>query len=417
MALERYKYRAVNENGRPIRGMISAGSEVDLYSQLQTAGLELIDCSVVGARKGLSFGVSFERVKVRDLIQFFIHMDQMQSAGVPLLDALGDIRDTTENGVLRDVMTEVHRDVSDGSALSEAMQRHPKIFHNLYISLIRAGEETGDLTAIYRQLIKYLKWVDDMQSKVKKATRYPMMVTVVVLLVIVVMMGYVVPQIVGFLGNLDQELSVFTTSLIATSDFFANPLFRIFGVGVPGGMVILSIPVITFFMLKILRKVSDNFAYHIDSLFLRMPIAGNLIRKITIARYAQTFAALFASGIDVLGALSASRETVTNLALIEALNAVEQYVNSGSTLSDAFNACGEFPSLVVRMVKIGEESGNLAPVLDQVSEFYTRDVDEAVQGLITMIEPALTGVLGGMILWIAVAVFGPIYSMLENIDF
>lgn len=407
----------MNENGRPIRGTISAGSEVDLYNQLQTAGLELVDCSVVGGKKGLNLGISFERVKVRDLIQFFVHMEQMQSAGVPLLDSLGDIRDTTENGVLRDVMTEVHRDVSDGSSLSEAMQRHPKIFHNLYISLIRAGEETGDLTSIYRQLIKYLKWVDDMQSKVKKATRYPMMVTVVVLLVIVVMMGYVVPQIVGFLGNLDQELSVFTTSLIATSDFFANPLFHLFGLGVPGGLVVLSVPILTFFGLKTARKLSDNMAYHIDSVMLQMPIAGPLIRKITIARYAQTFGALFASGIDVLSALRASRETVTNLALIEALDAVEKYVNSGSTLSDAFNACGEFPSLVVRMVKIGEESGNLTPVLDQVSEFYTRDVDEAVQGLITMIEPALTGVLGVMILWIAVAVFGPIYSMLENIDF
>lgn len=407
----------MNENGRPIRGTISAGSEVDLYNQLQTAGLELVDCSVIGSKKGLNLGISFEKVKVRDLIQFFVHMEQMQSAGVPLLDALGDIRDTTENGMLRDIMTEVHRDVSDGASLSEAMQKHPKVFHNLYISLIRAGEETGDLTAIYRQLIKYLKWVDDMQSKIKKATTYPMIVTVVVLLVIVVMMGYVVPQIVGFLDNLEQDLSVFTTSLIATSDFFANPLFHIFGFGVPGGFVVLSVPVILFFGLSFLRKISDNFAYHIDSFLLKVPIAGNLIRKITIARYAQTFGALFASGIDVLSALRSSRETVTNLALVEALDAVEKYVNSGSTLSDAFNACGEFPSLVVRMIKIGEESGNLTPVLDQVSEFYTRDVDEAVQGLITMIEPALTGVLGVMILWIAVAVFGPIYSMLENIDF
>lgn len=389
-----------------------------MYNQLQTAGLELVDCSVVGARKGMSLGgISFEKVKTRDLIQFFVHMEQMQSAGVPLLDALADIRDTTENGVLRDIMTEIHRDVSDGASLSESMQKHPKVFHNLYISLIRAGEETGDLTSIYRQLIKYLKWVDDMQSKIKKATRYPMIVTVVVLAVIVVMMGFVVPQIVGFLDNLDQELGIFTTSLIATSDFFAQPLFHIFGMGVPGGVVVLAVPILAFVIIKTLRNLSDDFAYRIDAMFLQMPVAGNLIRKITIARYAQTFGALFASGIDVLSALRSSRETVTNLALIEALEAVEKYVQSGSTLSDAFNACGEFPSLVVRMIKIGEESGNLTAVLDQVSEFYTRDVDEAVQGLITMIEPALTGVLGVMILWIAVAVFGPIYGMLENIEF
>ncbi|MCB1531514.1 MAG: type II secretion system F family protein [Alphaproteobacteria bacterium] len=397
--------------------MISAASEVDLYKQLQTAGLELVDCSVIGKNRASSLNFSFARVKVRDLIQFFLHMEQMQSAGVPLLDALADIRDTTENGLLRDIMTEIHRDVTDGLSLSEAMEKHSKVFQKLTVSLIRAGEETGDLTAIYRQLIKYYKWVDDMQSKIRKATRYPIMVTAVVLLVIVVMMGYVVPQIVGFLDNLDQELNFFTTSLIATSEFFAEPLFHILGIGVPGGVMILFMPVIIFILIKTLRSVSDGFAYKMDSTILQLPTVGPLVRKISIARYAQTFGALFASGIDVLSALRSARETVTNKALLEALNAVEQYVNSGSTLSDAFGACGEFPSLVVRMVKIGEESGNLTPVLDQVSEFYTRDVDEAVQGLITMIEPALTGVLGGMILWIAVAVFGPIYSMLETIDF
>lgn len=406
----------MNQNGRPIRGTIAAASEVDLYRQLQVAGLDLIDCSIIGERKGLSLGARMDKVKTRDLIQLFVHMEQMQSAGVPLLDALADIRDTTENGLLRDIMTEINRDVSDGASLSESMERHPKTFHNLYISLIRAGEETGDLTAIYRQLIKYLKWVDDMQSKIRKATRYPMVVTVVVLLVIVVMMGYVVPQIVGFLDNLDQELGFATTSLIATSAFFADPLFEIAGVGVPGGIFVLLVPILTFITVKALKASSDEVAYQIDSFILSLPVAGPLVRKISIARYAQTFGALFASGIDVISALKAAGETVSNRALIEALNSVEKYVQAGSSLSDAFNACGEFPSLVVRMVKIGEESGNLTPVLDQVSEFYTRDVDEAVQGLITMIEPALTGILGIMILWIAVAVFGPIYGMLETID-
>ena len=373
---------------------------------MQTANLELVACSVVGDKKGLSIGGSaFQRVKIRDLIQFFIHMDQMQSAGVSLLDALADIRDTTENGLLRDIMTDIHRDVSDGSALSEAMAKHPKVFTNLYISLIKAGEDTGDLTSIYRQLVKYLKWLDDMRSKVKKATRYPIVVTIVVLLTIVIMMGFVVPQIVGFLHNLDQELSIFTTSLMATSEFFQEYWWAV-----------LATPVIIFGGVATARKLSEDFAYRVDAFVLSLPIAGSLIRKIAIARYAQTFGALFASGIDVISALKSARKTVNNRALIEALGTVEKYVQSGSALSDAFNTSGEFPSMVVRMLKIGEESGNLTAVLDQVAEFYTRDVDEAIQGLIAMIEPALTGVLGIMILWIAVAVFGPIYSMLETID-
>lgn len=330
----------------------------------------------------------------------------MQGAGVPLLDGLADIRDTTDNDQMRDIMSEVYRDVSEGSSLSEAMEKHPKVFNNLYISLIKAGEDTGDLTASYRQLVKYLKWVDAMQSMIRKATRYPIIVTIVVLVTIVVMMGYVVPQIVGFIRNLDQELPFYTTSLMATSDFF-----RAYWWAVLGGPVIFTV------VIRVLMGMSDEFAYRVDSALLSLPIAGPLIRKITIARYAQTFSALFAAGIDVINSLKAARNTVNNRALIDALESVENYVQSGSPLSDSFNACGEFPSMVIRMLKIGEETGNLSVVLDQVSEFYTRDVDEAVQGLIAMIEPALTGLLGGMILWIAVAVFGPIYASFENIDF
>lgn len=380
---------------------------MDLYKQLQAAGLELVDCSPLNTKKGFAIGgISFEKVKIRDLIQLFIHMEQMQSAGVPLLDAMGDIRDTTENGKLRDILTETHRDVSDGSSMSEAFAKHPKVFNNLYISLIKAGEDTGDLTSVYRQLVKYLKWVDDMQSRVRKATRYPMIVTFVVVATVVIMMGFVVPQIVGFLDNLDQELNIFTTSLIATSEFFQAYWWAV-----------LATPVIIGFLFFGARRISEDFAYRIDMMLLSMPVAGPLIRKIAIARYAQTFGALFAAGIDVINALKSARKTVNNRALLEALESVEKYVQSGSSLSDSFNACGEFPSMVIRMLRIGEESGNLAVVLEQVSEFYTKDVDEAVSGLITMIEPALTGVLGIMILWIAVAVFGPIYSMLENLDF
>ncbi len=377
-----------------------------MHNQLQSAGLELISCSPLKKKGKSSFGVNLKRIKIRDIIQFFIHMEQMQSAGVPLLDGLADIRDTTENDRMRDVMSDVYRDVSEGSSLSEAMAKHPKIFNNLYISLIKAGEDTGDLTASYRQLVKYLKWVDAMQSMIRKATRYPMIVTAVVLLTVIVMMGYVVPQIVGFIKNLDQELPFYTTSLIATSEFFKNYWWGVLGA-----------PIVIFIIVKILVKLSDEMAYRIDALILRMPVAGPLIRKITIARYAQTFSALFAAGVDVINSLKSARNTVNNKAMLDALESVENYVQAGSPLSESFNACGEFPSMVVRMLKIGEETGNLSGVLDQVSEFYTRDVDEAVQGLIAMIEPALTGLLGGMILWIAVAVFGPIYASFENIDF
>ena len=338
----------------------------------------------------------------------------MQSAGVPLLDALSDVRDSTENGSLRDIMSEIQRDVSDGSALSEAMDKHPKTFKPLYISLIEAGEETGDLTSSYLQLVKYLKWVDTIQAKIRKATRYPMIVTGVVLLTIVFMMSVVVPQIVGFLKFLDLELPWFTVWLIATSNFMIEKQFGILGIPIYGSFIVLGIPVLLFILVKLLRAGSENIAYKIDGFYLSAPVIGPLVRKISIARYAQTFGALYASGIDVIGALEASRATVTNLVMLDAMESVEAHVKAGSALSAAFNACGEFPSLVVRMVKVGEESGNLTPVLDQVSDFYTHDVNEAIEGLIEMIQPTLTAILGLMIAWIAAGSLGPIYMNLGN---
>lgn len=404
--MDRYKYRAINSKGRPVRGVISAANEVDLYSQLQTAGMELLDCSVISDGRRFSLGARLEKVETRDLIEMFIHMEQMQSAGVPMLDSLSDIRDASDKQVIRDIMSEIARDVTEGNSLSEALARHPKVFTALYISLIKAGEETGDLTAAYKQLVDYLKWVDVLQVRIKKATRYPMVVGAVVFLTIVVMMGYVVPQVVGFISGLDQELPFYTTALLACSTFFQKFWWAV-----------IAAPIVLSFAIKVLKKVSREFAYQWDSLMLRAPIAGPIIRKITIARYAQTFGALYSSGINVISALQSARETVTNLAMIDAMENVEEYVQAGSPLSDAFNASGEFPSMVIRMLKIGEESGNLKKVLDQISDFYTKDIDDTIDGLIAMIEPGLTGILGILILWIAAAVFGPIYSSFENINF
>lgn len=403
--MERYKYRAYNSKGRPIKGVISAVNETDLFNQLQSAGLELVSCAPVSTKASAGIGVR-KKVSTRDLIQLFIALEQMQDAGVPMLDALGDIREGMDNQALRDIVADVHRNVTEGSSLSDAMANHGKVFGNLYIALIRAGEGTGDLTKSYRQLIKYLKWVDAMHSKIKKATRYPMILGIAVILTCVVMMGYVVPQIVGFIAGLGQELPFYTTALVATSEFFQSYWW-----------VILLAPVAFVVAVKVLKKSSSEFAYRSDALMLKVPVMGNLIRKISIARYSQTFASLYSSGIDIINCLKASQETITNLAIIEALEVTQAQVQIGSPLSAAFNSSGEFPSLVIRMVRIGEESGNLTPVFDQISEFYTRDVDEAVEGMIAMIEPALTLLLGGMILWIAAGVFGPIYSSFQNIDF
>ncbi len=401
-----FRYRAVNSRGRQIRGVISARDEDHLNHLLMDAGMELVRCSPL-KKKGLAGRIRLKRkVRIRDLIELLIRMEQMQGAGIPLLSVVDEIRLATEHDGLRDVLSDIHRDITNGSTLSEAMARHPDVFNRMFTSVMGAAEQTGDMAAAYQQLRKYLAWLEQMQTKVRKATRYPLIVLAVVIIGVVIMMTVVVPQITDFLITTGQSLPIWTRALMATSAFFTRFWW-----------VLLLTPLFAWIGIKIARVMSDAISETLDRFFLNMLVVGPLARKINIARFAQTFSALLASGLPLISALAAARTTVSNRAVVTALKDVEKDIQSGKLLSDALNDSGEFPGIVVRMLKAGEESGNLTVVLDQVAEFYTNDVDESIHGLITLVEPALTCVVGGLMLWIAVAVFGPIYSSFDKISF
>ncbi len=397
--MPKFSYKAINDRGRPVRGVIQAANESDLFSRLQEAGMSLVDCKEMNDKANKVSAIFQPKVKLRDQIQLFVQLEQLQRAGVPLLESLSDARESSESPRLRDVMGDIYNEVSSGASFSAAMAQHMGIFAPITVSLISAGEETGNLTNSFVQVIKNLKWTDAMNTKVKKATRYPKVLGVVVVGVIWLMMGYVVPEVVGFLENIGQELPPVTLALIATSNFFAN--YTIY--------VVIAFAVL-WFVLKVLRVLSNDFRYHTDAIMLRMPIMGQLVRKISLSRFCQTFAVLFTSGLEILKCLDAAKQTCTNLVLVEAMESVRQRVQEGSSISGALDRSGEFPSLVTRMVRIGEESGNLSGVLEQVAEFYDKDVNEAVEAMIQMIEPTMTAILGGMLLWIAAAVFGPVYD-------
>lgn len=400
--MPKYSYKALNNKGRPVRGNLNAANEKDLFQQLQDNGFELIDCKAQSDKKS-KLAVFGGKIELRDMVQMFVHLEQLQKAGVPLLDGLSDIRDSTESSRLRDVMTEVYKDVSEGSSLSQAVSKHPRVFEEIFVSLIGAGEETGNLTKSFEQLIHHLKWTDAMNTKVKKATRYPKILCGVILVVMYVMLGLVVPDVIGFLENIGQELPGVTLALIATSEFFQD--YFLYIAAALGAFIMI---------LKMGRASSENFRYKTDYIALRMPVMGPLIRKISLSRFCQTFGVLFSSGLEILRCLDSAADTAGNLVIKDALFFVKEQVQEGAPLSEAISNTGEFPSLVVRMVKIGEESGNLTGVLEQVSEFYDKDVNEAVDAMVTMIEPALTAILGGIMLWIAAAVFGPVYDSFSN---
>lgn len=399
--MKKYKYRGI-EQGRNIRGTLSAVNEVDLYQQLKTIGIELLDAKEERQTKvALPF---FRSIKAREMIQAFVHLEQLQRSGVPLLDSIADIRDSTDSPVLRDVMAEIYRDVSEGASLSQAMTKHPRYFDTVVVSLTNSAEETGNLANAFAQLIVFMKWADTMRRRTVKALTYPIFTLVVFFAVLVILMMYTVPQIISFLRNVGQELPFMTISLIKTSDFLQAH-----------GVWVIIIPVAFVILVKTLNKISPGFRYNYDLMVLRLPVVGDVARKMNLARFSRTFGALFKSGLDILKCMDTSTETISNMYMKAALVRARRQVSDGASISAAMNNTGEFPSLVVRMVKIGEESGNLTHVLDQVAEFYDNDVDEAVARMIGMITPTLTIVLGVIILWIAAGIFGPIYGILGKL--
>ncbi len=400
--MKKYKYRAMDDMGRQVKGKLSAVNEVDLYQQLKSFGIELLDANEMNQTKFVIPVLS--RVKSREMIQAFVHLEQLQRSGVPLLDSLGDIRDSTESPILRDVMAENHRDVSEGAALSSAMQKHPRYFPNVVVSMTASAEETGNIADAFAQLIIFMKWSEMMRKRTVKALTYPLFTLFIFLIVLAILMMYTVPQIIGFLKNIGEELPFMTVSLIKTSDFLQSY-----------GHWIFIVPVSLVVFIKTMNRVSRGFKYNWDMMVFRLPVVGEVARKINLSRFSRTFGSLFKSGLEILKCIDTATDTVTNTYLKSALLRARRQISEGASISAAMNNTGEFPSLVIRMVKIGEESGNLTHVLDQVAEFYDTDVDESIQRMIGMITPSLTIVLGVVIMWIAAGVFGPIYGILGKL--
>jgi len=392
-----FSYTGINDKGRKIKGQLSANNEVDLYQRLKGLNVELVGAKVDSGRRGVQLFRA--NIKNRDLIQACLHIQQLQAAGVGLLETLADVRDATEQRRLRDMISEIHQDVSEGASLSEAFGKHPKVFGTVFESLVSAGEASGNLVESFTQLIKHLKWVDAVNAKVKKAVRYPAVMLVVMLGLFLFMMTSVVPQVTSFLQSNGQALPFITLSLIATSDFVQSFWW-----------VFIALPVTIFVLANTLSRMSSDFAYRIDFLKLRLPMFGPVLRKISLSRFAHFFATMFQSGVPILSCLETAQKVVGNLVLARSLGSVRTTVQDGSPLSSGLRDTGEFPNLVLRMVKIGEDSGNLGETLENVTEFYDHDVTETVDSMVGMIEPALTMFAGLMMAWIVAGVLGPIYS-------
>ena len=391
-----YAYKAVDHDGRWAKGRLEAFNDSDLELRLARSGLDLISFSTAGSG---SVFLRLHRAGLKDLITFCFQLEQSVSAGVPLLDALADVRDSTENQAFKRIIGAMLAEVEGGRLLSQALAAYPQVFNSVFVSLVKAGEQTGKLPEVFGHLAATLQWQDELQTQTRRMMTYPLLVFLALAAVVAFLMMYLVPQLVPFLQGLGQALPLETRMLILISETLVDE-----------GWLILALLLLISASLPQLLKRSARMRYRCDGLKLRLPLIGELIKKIILARFSRYFAMMYQTGIPILDALNSCEDIVANRVVAEALARVRQQIEAGDSMSESFRNNGLFPPLVVRMINVGESTGALDKSLNKISYFYDRDVTEGMQTMLKLIEPALTVMLGVILAFIMVAVLGPLYG-------
>lgn len=397
-----YSYKAIDAAGKSVFGRSEALNLPDLEQRVRRMGLDL----VVGAPATRKGGRAPSGVRRQDLLHFCFHLEQLTSAGIPILEALADLRDSTENPRVREMIGGVVEAIEGGQTLSQALGAHPEAFGKVFVSLVRVGELAGKLPEVLRSLTEQMKWEGELSAQTRKLMLYPAFVGSVVGLVTMFLMVYLVPQMTGFLRNAGQGLPLQTRLLLEVSAILSGYWWAIAMVALAG-----------WFGGKAAVRRNPSLAYALDGWKTRLPVVGPILHKILLARFTSNFALMYASGIPVIEAIRSCEGLIGHRPLESALQGAAQRIAEGKSLSAAFEEASFFPPLVVRMLKVGETTGRLDTALENVSYFYTRDVREAIGRAQSMIEPVLTLLLGAILGWVMLAILGPVYETITKMKF
>lgn len=398
-----FSYKAVDASGKNVLGRVEAVNLFDLEQRLARMGLDLVTGAPSSQRTRLIGGT---KVKRQDLINFCFHLEQLASAGVPVMEGLVDLRESVENPRFREVVSGLVESIEGGRSLSQALGEFPEVFSKVFVNLVRSGEQTGKLPEVLKSLTESLKWEDELASQTKKLMMYPAFVGGTVLIVTFFLMVYLVPQMAGFIRNMGQDIPLQTRLLIGVSAFFVDYWWAI-----------LAAPFVAWAGLRIAAKNSQAFQYALDRYKITAPVIGPILRKIILSRFASSFAMMYSSGITVIDAIRSCEELMGNKPLEIALRSAGQQIAEGKNLTAAFQDLGLFPPLVIRMLRIGENTGALDTALLNVSYFYNREVRESIGKLQAMIEPAMTVLLGAILGWVMLSVLGPVYDSISKMKF
>ncbi len=398
-----YTYKAIDSIGKHVLGRVDAANLFDLEQRLSRMGLDLVTGAPTRQTGRIVGGGKITR---QDLINFCFHLEQLTSAGVPIVEGLVDLRDSVENPRFKEVVGGLVESIQGGRNLSQALADYPEVFGRVFSSLVRSGEQTGKLPEVLRSLTESIKWDDELAAQTKKMLMYPIFVGGIVLLVTFFLMIYLVPQMTAFIRNMGQALPLQTVILIHVSNFCVNYWW-----------LVIATPPAIFFGLRFASRSNPAIEFALDRYKLQIPVIGPVLRKIILSRFTSSFAMMYASGITVLDAIRSSEEILGNRPLEQAMRSAGQQIADGKGMTIAFQDVGLFPPLVIRMLKIGESTGGLDRALLNVSYFYNREVRESIGKIQAMIEPALTVVLGALLGWVMVSVLGPVYDTISKMKF
>lgn len=394
-----YNWVAETKKGKVIKGELEAADEKSAGLQLRRRNLKIR--KIKPKPKDIFENVSFMQPKVtkKDIVIFTRQFSTMIDAGLPLVQGLTILADQAENKTFKRILKEVVKDVEGGSSLAEALEKHPQVFDSLFVNLVAAGEVGGILDTILQRLAAYIEKAEKLKSQIKGAMTYPIVVVAIAIIVISVIMIFVIPVFQDMFASFGKALPVPTQIVVAMSDFTkGNILYMI-------GALILFV-----FLFKKYRGTAGG-RKTTDTLSLKLPIFGPLLKKVAVARFSRTLGTMISSGVPIITALEIVAKTSGNVVLEEVIFDVRSSIAEGQPIAEPLSESDIFPNMVVQMIAVGEATGALDTMLEKIADFYDDEVDAAVAAMTAMLEPLLMVFLGGAIGGLVIAMYLPIFSM------
>ena len=391
-----FKYTGTNRRGQKVSGETTSKSIELSRAQLRKQGIVIDDIRP----KPKPLFTFKKAIKPLDIAIFVRQLATMMKAGVPLTQSFEIVADSLENPSMKDLVLKIKADIEAGSNFATALRKHPKYFDDLFCSLVESGEQSGALETMLERVATYKEKSELLKAKIKKAMKYPIAVIVVAIIVTAILLIKVVPVFAELFGSFGAELPAFTRLVVSMSNFMAAYYIPIF--------LALGAIIIAFSQAKMRSKKFRDF---LDRLSLKIPIFGNIVYQAIIARFARTLSTTFAAGVPLIDALNSTAGATNNVIFYDATQRIKEDVSTGQQLQFAMRTTNLFPSMAIQMVGIGEEAGSLEEMLDKIATYYENEVDNAVDGLTSLMEPMIMAFLGVVIGGLVVAMYLPIFQM------